>query len=227
MSVAVICCRMLEKELKKAYESFTISAPVYWLDAGLHNYPEKLRDSLQVTLDSLPSDVTRVVMLYSLCGQAVLGLKTRNFELVMPRTDDCIALLLDGNDIKIENTGTYFLTDAWLDDENSLMNEYKYALNKYGQQRCDRIFKRQFAHYNVLGILDTGCYDVNALIEKTEPITDVLELTPKVIPTKCDMLNTLISCAADDKSQLPDTLGDNFIYVNKNSEITQNMFFRM
>ncbi len=227
MSVALICCRMLENELKKICEYENMDAPIIWVDAGLHNTPDKLHNELQALLDSQPKDIKRVVLLYSLCGQAVLGLKTRDFDLIMPRTDDCIALLLNGNSNKIKNNGTFFLTDRWLDDEKSLMNEYKYALEKYGPNRCEKIFKRQFAHYNVLGLLDTGSYDVNSLMEKTAPIANTLELTQKIIHTDCDMLRQLIRLAKSDTQSLPDYLNDDYIFVGNNSEITREMFSRM
>ncbi len=224
MSVALICCRMLENELKKVCEEENVNAPIHWLDAGLHNSPEKLHCELQLLLDSLEDDVTRVVLLYSLCGQAVIGLKTHNFDLIMPRTDDCIALLLNGNANKIEKTGTYFLTDGWLDDEKSMMNEYRYALEKYGPVRSERIFKRQFAHYSVLGLLDTGFYDVNSLMERTSTIAKTLELTQKVIATDCTLLRGLVQFAKEDNLSLPDSFDSNYIHIDKNSEITNNLF---
>ena len=228
MSVAVICCRMLENELKSIFKDEHIDAPIFWLDAGLHNAPEKLHTELQILLDSLSDDITRVILLYSLCGQAVLGLKTHDFDLIMPRTDDCIALLLNGNKNKIDNNATFFLTDRWMDDEKSLVNEYKYALQKYGPKKCDKIFKRQFAHYNVLGLLDTGCYDVKALMEKTAPIADTLELTQKIIHTDCDLLRELVRFAKSDTIPLPDSLNDNnFVFIEKNSEITYKIFSEM
>lgn len=224
MSVALICCRMLENELNKILTDENISAPVYWIDAGLHNAPEKLHDEIQNLLDKMPSDVNRVILLYSLCGQSVIGLKTHNYDLIMPRTDDCIALLLGGNSKKVDLIGTYFLTDRWLDDEKSLMNEYKYAYEKYGEKRCERIFKRQFAHYNVLGLLDTGAYEVNSLIEKTNQIAKVLELTPKIIHTDCEMLRTLVNLAKSDSSPIPDSLQSDYLRVKNNSEIIYEMF---
>ncbi len=224
MAVAIICCRMLENELKKICQEEYVNASTYWIDAGLHNSPEELHCELQVLLDSLPKEVTRVVLLYSLCGQAVVGLKTHNFDLIMPRTDDCIALLLNGNSNKIENTGTYFLTDGWLDDEKSMMNEYRYALEKYGPARSEKIFKRQFAHYSVLGLLDTGCYDVNSLIERTASIAKTLELTQKIIATDCTMLRGLIQFAKDESIPLPDFSHLDYIHIEKNSEITNDLF---
>lgn len=224
MSVALICCRMLESELKRICDDENISVPIYWIDAGFHNNPEKLHEKLQNLFDSLPRDITRVILLFSLCGQAVLGLKTENFDLIMPRTDDCIALLLGGNDKKIDNSGTFFLTEKWLDDEKSITNEYKYALQKYGPSKCERIFKRQFAHYSVLGILDTGCYDVNSLLSKTASISKLLELNQRIIPTDCNMLKQLVCLSKLDVDTLPNPLPDNLIYIERNSSITYEMF---
>lgn len=224
MSVALICCRMLENEIKQICDSENIDAPILWIDAGFHNAPDRLHDELQVLLDSMPENITRVLLLFSLCGQAVLGLKTHDFDLIMPHTDDCIALLLNGNSNKLKNTGTFFLTDKWIDDEKSITNEYKYALKKYGPDRCEKIFKRQFSNYSVLGFLDTGCYDVDSLMKKTAPVAKTLELEQKVIPTDCNMLKQLLGFAKSDMPTLPDSLKKDYIFVEKNSEISYKMF---
>lgn len=217
MATAVICCKMIENELKSALEGFKCDTPIIWLDAGLHNFPEKLNHSLQEELDKLQKDVSRVILGYGLCGKAVIGLKTGNYELIMPKVDDCIAFLLGSNKAKIDNKATYFITENWIKDAKSIFSEYDYAINKYGPVKCERIFKRQFANYNTLGIIDTGCFSVNSVLKKTEEVREILNLSPKVIPTDCSLLSDLFSNKVYDN--------ENFLIIPANSEITEKLFF--
>ena len=221
MSTVFICCKMIEKEFKKAYADIGSKNTVYWLDAGLHSNPVHLHTSLQNTLDSLPEDVDRVIMAYGLCGKAAIGLKTRNFDMIMPKTDDCIALLLGSNDEKKNNKSTIFVTDTWISGERSMLNEYNYLLNRYGQQKGDRIFKRQFMHYTTLGVLDTGCYNIDDVIAETKEFSDMLSLSTKVIPTTYNYLESLINFKYE-----PDDFDDSkYLYVEKNSEVSEGDFF--
>ena len=221
MSTVFICCKMIEKEFKKAYADIGSTNTVYWLDAGLHSNPDNLRTSLQNTLDSLPKDVDRVIMAYGLCGKAVIGLKTHDFDMIMPKTDDCIALLLGSNNEKKNNKSTIFITDSWISGERSMLNEYNYLLNRYGQQKGDRIFKRQFMHYNTLGVLDTGCYNIDDVIAETKEFSAMLSLSTKVIPTTYNYLESLINFKYEH-----DAFDSNkYLYIDKNSEIFERDFF--
>ena len=67
--------------------------PVLWLESGLHNWPDKLQNRIQELLDQCQSYDT-VLLAMSFCGNSVAGLETRDFQLVIPRSDDCITLLL-------------------------------------------------------------------------------------------------------------------------------------
>ena len=60
------------------------------LDFGLHITPEKLRESLQQTVDKIGDAVDVIVLGYGLCSTGVVGLTAEKCTLVVPRVDDCI-----------------------------------------------------------------------------------------------------------------------------------------
>ena len=127
MKTIMIACKTIERELKKAIRDTGISYPCTWLESGLHNYPEKLREALQKTLDEISSETERVILAFGYCGNAVNGLKTGNFQLILPRVDDCITLMLGSfkkrQEISAE-AASYFLTKGWLDGERNIWAEY-------------------------------------------------------------------------------------------------------
>lgn len=101
------------------------SFPLVWIESGLHDRPEKLRDHIQSLLDlldaaaltgepvALPSvkpgrgpgadrstqvtvpPVDDVLLALGYCGNGLQGLVSRTARLVFPRVDDCISLFLN------------------------------------------------------------------------------------------------------------------------------------
>jgi hypothetical protein len=166
--------------------------PVIWIESGLHNFPEKLRSRLQEMLDEV-TGYDRILMGFGFCGNAVAGLRTGNFEMILPRADDCIALLLGSGDIKKQYERTYFLTKGWLDGEKNIWWEYQYTINKYGPETGKEIFSIMLKNYKKLGVLDTGAYDIDAVRALTEEIAKELELEHMVLPATTDYLKSLLT----------------------------------
>ena len=123
--------------------------------------------------------VDRVLMTFGVCGNSILGLKTGNFELILPKVDDCITLILGSYDIRkaaMEESPTYFLTESWLAHESGIWNEYLHCLKKYGQEDTDAMFKTMLANYERFGVIDTGCYDFEHFYRIVSEIANVFNL---------------------------------------------------
>ena len=67
--------------------------PGIFLDYGLHLHPARMAPALQAQLDALPGPRT-VLIGYGLCGTGLAGLAAGPHTLIIPRTHDCIAMLL-------------------------------------------------------------------------------------------------------------------------------------
>ena len=97
MKEVFIVCKMMEAEARAALKSTGSTAEVIWMEKGLHSRPEKLREELQKTMDRAERDLApeRILLGYGFCGNAMAGLRAGNYELILPRIDDCITLFID------------------------------------------------------------------------------------------------------------------------------------
>lgn len=123
----ILACEMIEDEVRLAMEALVPDdrPPIVWVESGLHDRPERLRDALAAILEvidegartgtavAVPSvrpgpgpaagrreqiviePVEEVLFALGFCGNALQGLSARHVSLVVPRVDDCISLLLN------------------------------------------------------------------------------------------------------------------------------------
>jgi hypothetical protein len=190
LKTALIACKTIEDEVNQALEKAGITYPVYWIESGLHNYPDKLKDTLQQCIDSI-TDCDYIVMIFGLCGNALLGLQSEHATLVIPRVDDCISLFLGGNSRRRKMEGStraYYLTRGWLRYENNIWKEYQRSIEKYGAERTRSIFRIMLKHYTHLVVIDTGAYDTSSFTEEVAEIAGALGLTLKVVPAELNLL---------------------------------------
>lgn len=195
MKECVVACETLRDELNHCMASLGKELSLIWIESGLHNTPEKLKLRLQETLDGIHG-YERVLLSFGTCGNSVLGLRIGAYELVMPRVDDCISLLLGSMQErrKIDREyAAYYLTDGWLRGERNLWVEYKYCVDKYGEERARDIAGMMYGHYRTLGLLDPGVNDVAGLVGGTKIIAETLGLEQRVIPAGTGYIRELLT----------------------------------
>lgn len=156
---ALITCDVFKEELERLPD---LPETVIWLPMGLHDRPLELKAKLQQEIDRLEashSEVTKILLLYGICGGGVDGLRTSRCTLVLPRTHDCIALLLGSNQqhqqIQKECPGTYFYAPGWIREKRVPGPERESWLRKQYQERYDEdmidelveVDAECFAHY--------------------------------------------------------------------------------
>gem|GEM_PF-1840202 len=149
MKKAFINCGLLRPDLQPIYEEAEIYADVTWLEPGLHASPNKLREKLQETIDSLEG-YDQVLLSYSLCGNALLGIRATHCDLLYLQTDDCINVLLcEHPDIKELRRSSMFTNRSWIEskiDDNSSSN-YDRMIEKYGEERAKRLIRSMYKNY--------------------------------------------------------------------------------
>lgn len=191
MDTRIIACKTIENELLAAMKRLENPLEIRWVESGLHNIPKQLNAHLQTLLDDC-KDCRTVLLAMSFCGNALVGLRTGDFRLVVPRCDDCITLLLGSMQKRQSIQATYFLTEGWLKGERNLWREYEYCLEKYGPKRAEKIFSVMMAHYKNLAMLDTGCFDTLQCSQEIQRIAQVLNLEYTRIPGTLDYLDQLL-----------------------------------
>jgi len=178
MQTVILACNTIRGELEKAAATTNCAHRFVWVESGLHTVTDKLRGRLQEELDRLDG-VRQVILAFGLCGNAVVGLKSGNHELIIPKVDDCITLLLGSKDNRqscIRQGGVYFLTKGWMEGELNIWKQYQSTVARFGLERTDRIYKKMLAHYKFLGLIDTGAYDLAEVIPQAREISTTLKL---------------------------------------------------
>ncbi len=194
MNNCMIACETLRDELLFTMETAGVTMPVIWIASGLHNTPNKLHDRLQEALDSI-KEYAHVYLLFGFCGNAVRELKTGAFELIIPRVDDCISLLIGSPQKRVEigkEYAAYFMTEGWLRGERNIWVEYKHCLEKYGQEQTAEIITAMYGHYRSLGLLDAGVSPIGPLVSATAMIAEKFGLVQKVIPATTSYIQALL-----------------------------------
>ena len=92
MKTVIVACRTLQAEIELAQKNTGTSYSVEYIESGLHERPKKLSAIVQELLDTLDAD--RVLLCLGQCGNAMISIKAGAFEMILPKVDDCLSLLL-------------------------------------------------------------------------------------------------------------------------------------
>ena len=116
MSVGVICCRVLEKEIKAVIRGVPEVSHLEVMEWGLHIQPDRLLDTVNQRIRSLERRVDAVMLGYGRC-QALDKLPSDfAVPVLRPEGEDCIGVLLGQHRYAEELkrvAGTWFLTPGW------------------------------------------------------------------------------------------------------------------
>ena len=126
---------------------------IYYQDSGLHVYPKKLKEATQAQIDEV-SEPSLIILGYGLCGNGMHGIQAGPHTLLIPRVDDCIAMLMGSRGRylaeKQKNAGTYFMTRGWLDSDANPLAEYKKTVARLGEEKAAFVMDIQYKNYSRL-----------------------------------------------------------------------------
>jgi hypothetical protein len=187
----MLACRNIENELQAALDDARAGFPVFFIPREAHLFSDKLRERLQSVIDSL-ANVDYILLPMGRCGNGILGLVSQNASLVFPRCNDCIDLLLSGDNLKPERPQyAYFLTDGWLGSPSSIDTEYVYSLNRYGDKTGKEIIRMIYQNYKYFTFVDTNFYDLEAAKEKIMPLARTAEMEINSMDGPCGVLRKM------------------------------------
>jgi hypothetical protein len=157
----VIACETVIEEMLPFLPA---DVPHEVLDFGLHIYPAELKKVLQEKIDEASPKAEVLLLGYGLCSMAVVGLTARSATLVIPRTDDCIAIFLGScsayKDQVKKEPGTYYLTKGWIEAGDTPFEEHKLLIEKYGEEKAERMTRLMLKNYKRLAFINTGMYEI-------------------------------------------------------------------
>lgn len=227
LPIVVISCKVFQPLLEK-HLTEEMADQVTFMDYGLHRVPDQLTQTVQDAIDAV-EEPSLIVLGYGLCGNGLKGIKSRQHTLIIPRTDDCIAILLGSYQEYIQEfdatPGTYYLTKGWLESGSDPLKEYREYEEKYGQEDATWIMDQQYQHYERLAFI---AHDDEDLVKYRPQAQEVAAYCQRWGMRYEEILgsDTYIRRLVE-KSIQPDQADDeDFVVVPPNGEVTQTMFMR-
>jgi hypothetical protein len=121
MRLKLIACEILCREFSAALARSPHRIDCTFLPKALHDIgAERMRGWLQAAIDEAETGEYQAVVLgYGLCGTGTAKLRARSVPIVLPRTHDCIGLLMGGADIHRRyfetHGGVFFRSAGWVE----------------------------------------------------------------------------------------------------------------
>jgi len=184
------------------------------LDAQLHLSPERLKEGLRAAVAEADKPGATIVLGFGLCSNAVIGLKTEHATMVVPKVDDCIAMLLGSNEAFAEQCekarGTYFVSKAYLDECDTILSDHDKLVEKRGPERAEELMRLLLQHYTRIVVIDTGRHDLGPYRERVAEFAERFDLTVEDVPGTTRILDALVG----------DDWGDDFVVAPPGHELT-------
>jgi len=213
--VLLIACPAVLGELE---EGAADQVDAQTLDPQLHLSPERLKEGLRAAVAERDKPGATIVLGYGLCSNAVLGLKTEHATLVVPRVDDCIAMMLGSNEAfaaeSAKARGSYYVAKAYLDECDTIMSEHEKLIEKRGPERAEKMMRLLLEHYTRVVLINTGRYDVEPYRERMEAFAETFDLIVEEVPGTTRILDALVEGG----------WGDDFVVAPPGHELTLKDF---
>jgi hypothetical protein len=190
----ILACSMLEDEVSLAMERTGCRLPVVWMERGLHEWPGRLREELCRRLEQLAGADT-VLLTYSLCGNALVGVGSPGSRLVLPRFHDCIRMCLslaENQPVQADPRGLY-VTRGWLRGEHATARSFQRACRKYGRKKARGLYREIFKNYRSFVMLDTGAYPLEESVAEVQSLGETFGLAVRRCPGSTRILEKLFS----------------------------------
>ncbi len=188
----ILSCPTLGCELKAALAAHHSEAAVFFLPRRLHNDPKELHSYVQDTIDNL-YNIDRVVLCVSGCGGAAAGLRASSAELIIPRTRDCLDILLSAESLaslQRDITGVYY-TASWMEFSKNSEIDLDKLTAKMGREEAEKFLRNLYKTFNKFYIIDTGCYDLKEVRDYVTPLVKILEGTVTTLQGKYGILHKI------------------------------------
>lgn len=218
MRYVLLACKTMQAEMEQILaRRGNMFDRIDWIESGLHNVTERLKEEITAGLEEI-RDVDCVVIGFGACGNALAGITAGDFEMILPKADDCISIMLGSYQRKREimkQGETYFLTRGWLGGESNIYKEYLFTVEKYGKEMADIIYEEILGKYKHLGIIDTKAYDYERFLKETAVMAEELHLHQLPIEGDLSYLERLLTGFWD---------GGDFICIAPHQTIMADMF---
>ena len=225
MRIHIVACRILSRELSFLAAQSANQVDITWVGRGLHNTPEKLRSHLSDVVDGLYEQMENkelehrpdyIVLGYGLCSNAVVGIRCRDIPIVVPRTDDCIALFMGSQERYLrefsEASGAYWLNSGWIEQSARMINDedirrrkwLEYA-EKFGEDNADYLIEVESSwekNYTTLGYIHSSVYDSPDNLAASQQVAEKKGWNLREVNDDLRLLRTMVDGSWNDKEFL-------------------------
>lgn len=224
--VVVFACRVFENWLERLLPE-ELTKDITFFDYALHQVPKNLKKTIQEAIDNIEQP-SLIVLGYGLCGNGLHEIKAGKHTLLIPRTDDCIAIILGSyQDYRREfdkAPATYYLSKGWLEGGSTPLQEYEELVEKYGEEKADWLMDYQYRNYKRLALIVQNTRDLETYRPAALEVARYCErwgIRYEELIGSDALLVRLVEIAAN-----LDQADEEFIVVPPGSELTQDKFFR-
>jgi hypothetical protein len=226
MPVILVACQVLQTMVEPYLREASVSA--MFLDYGLHRTLELMMTALQERIDEI-RDPSVIIFGYGLCGNGLVGLRARHHTLVVPRVDDCIALLLGSYQRYQEEfaaePGTYYLTPGWLESGSHPLKEYQELVEKYDPEMAGWVLDEQYRNYQRVLFVAPNQSELEAYRKKARQVADFCaahwDLRYEERLGSSELVRGLLTVAPHLQEST-----DDFLVISPGGEVQQEMFLR-
>ena len=184
MKIKLIACEALTREFRLAAATSPHVFDIQFIEFGLHNTPDKLREAIQAAIDDTEGKGYDLIILgYGLCSRGTADIKARSLPIVIPRMHDCITLFLGARSKYDEefasHPGTYYYSPGWIERKEGEMQQgligdvqardyderYREYVAKYGEDNAQYLIEQEkhwYDHYTRAAFIDMGLGDIEA-----------------------------------------------------------------
>jgi hypothetical protein len=203
---------------------------ITFFDYGLHAVPKNLRKTLQEALDEIQQP-SLVLFGYGLCGNGLDEIHAGKHTLLIPRTDDCIAMMLGSyqayREQMAQEPGTYYLCKGWLESGTNPLDEGRALEEKYGPQTAAWLMDTQYQHYRRLMLVGRDEAELAEMRPKAQEIAAYCARWGMRYEEKIGSDDFLIRLAEVANTPEKTSLGEDFLLIPPGGTLKQSMFLRV
>ena len=224
----LIACKVFYREICLLSANSESHIDVTYFQQGLHNTPERLKSNLQEEIRRIdagediysckPSenlDFDAILIGYGLCSNAICGITSSKYKIVLPRAHDCITLFLGSKEKYQEyfdsrGGGIYWYTSGWIDNvlmpsqERTDILRKKYT-EEYGEENAEYLMETEqgwLTKYNACTFIDWPELDNKRYIEYTKQSSEYLHWNFDVLAGDNTLLKKFLNGDWDEDSFL-------------------------
>lgn len=213
--IVVIGCAVLGVDMKYAARQLGLAVDFKFLEAGLHERPDLLKQKLQNAIDAVSAagEAGRIVIGYGVCGRGTIGIQSRDIPLSIPKVHDCIAMFLGGAESYRREfkkfPGTYYISAGWHEEKAVPVSQRKLQAwygdkrvhfdeiaRQYGDQAADRtitFLNSWQKNYQRAAYIDTGSRSGSTYEDHAREMAEAYGWTYEKISGSLDLIEKMLT----------------------------------